>query len=128
MARGLLPEWDCHKCTAGMKKARGCGVKGRTATLLGDKRLESCPLVFIRDNRHAFNVLMRYHALAATGVLPEAGGWNDQANAFTQAMAYLTAGINEVEAIRLADIKTKSSAPGAQKRQRRETDHGQDEG
>lgn len=101
MARGLLPDWDCARCTASLKRARGCGTEGKLSTMLGSERLTTCPLLFIRDNRHAFNVLMRYHTLAETGVLPEAGGWNDQANAFTQAMAYISGGVNEIERERM---------------------------
>ena len=109
-ARSFLPDWDCAKCTAGMKKVRGCYEEGKNMTLLGDDKVSSCPLRYVRDNRATFNHLLKQYRFFDKGLMPEVGGLGDQPASFVEAMEHIGAAASELEAYH---ARKRRGAPGA---------------
>jgi hypothetical protein len=79
-----------------MKTTWGCTEDGKNITIMGNDKIPHCPLRFIRDQRHMFNVLMRQHRFADKGVLPEAGGLGDQSATYVDAMGIIDSALAEI--------------------------------
>jgi len=85
--------WDCGACRKeGLDVVRGCGPNTTAepgyshVTVLGQV-FERCPKAWARDDAHAEAELLRQaDALERWGVLPVAGGLDDQPAAFVDAL------------------------------------------
>lgn len=105
----LLPGWDCSTCTQAMKRLRGCGVQGMTATLLGKERVTTCPLFFSKQHPTTFRRVSHLYAMLERGFLPDDGGVQDQ-SALT--MSAITIYSNALARAREDQRKTKPGKPG----------------
>lgn len=91
LAEGVVPQRDCSQCDERRRREYGCTEdtlrQEHWLTLEDDGDVvKRCPraIVGLRELR-----VMQYAALIESGVLPDAGGWLDQAASLTEAIAVM---------------------------------------
>ena len=78
-----MNSYDCGDCTDQTKAMRGCTEEAKTeAYMLGNEVVARCPKALynrISDrDRELIGRLMQAYYFSERGILPKAGGWQDQ--------------------------------------------------
>lgn len=80
LARELLPNYVCAKCTDVLKRARGCSAPPQQPVQFDGRMMERCPMrPFFEDPEH-FNQLFVLYRWYSKQLLPDLGTVMDQSN------------------------------------------------
>lgn len=100
LALGLLPEFQCHTCTAIQKQNRGCEEDAPIPYQIDGEDHARCPRRPIFEEPELWNdLLMSFHDYEA-GRFPEDGGMQDQPYKYTNTMWIMAAAKSEAEDIK----------------------------
>jgi hypothetical protein len=74
----LLPEWQCHTCTAAQQLQRGCITDATKPIELDGEKQVRCPRRMMLDEPQFISEVWWLYSKYTDGILPEHGGLYDQ--------------------------------------------------
>ncbi len=101
LARELLPERQCHKCSESQKERWGC-TKDTTGVpyILDDEKLTRCPIRPLLDFPVFFREVYDMYRWFGKNFLPEPGTWMDQSLVFVSCVEIIEKALSDASDIK----------------------------
>jgi hypothetical protein len=109
----LLPERECHKCSASLKKQWGCSTDTMLPVLIDNEQLTRCPRRPFLENPLWYNAIFQSSAYQEKGMLTEPGTWLDQPAKLIQALQVVSQGASDAQDYKQAAEERRKRAAAA---------------
>lgn len=112
----LLPDRECHTCTAPLKAKWGCDTDTPYPVIIDDEQVFRCPRRPFLEDPTWFNAIFMSSSYMEKGMLTEEGTWIDQPAKLVEALQVVgTAHGDAQEYSKAADERRKRAAAAAPK-------------
>lgn len=93
----LLPERECHSCTAPQKAQWGCSKDTPYPVIIDNEQVYRCPRRPFLDNPQWYNAIYSSSSYMERGMLTEEGTWLDQPAKLSEALQVVGTAHNDAQ-------------------------------